>query len=434
VSKELPKGWYIVTLFDFCRPKQWKTVSTKDLIEKGYPVYGANGRIGFYHNFNHEKPTILITCRGATCGTLNITEGRVWVNGNAMALDHIDERIVILKYAYFALRNRGFSDVITGSAQPQITRESLRKIELPLAPLNEQNRIVAKLENLLAKVESCQKRLEKIPIILRRFRQSVLAVACSGRLTTDWRKNNGFEHKEWQKVILRQIADLRLGKMLDRSKNQGSPARYLRNINVRWFKLDLSNLALMQVTEDEKEELEIKNGDVLICEGGEPGRCAVWNLGPTDLVFQKAIHRVRLNKEMISDWLVYNLKNDANTGRLDEHFTGSTIKHLTGQSLAKYEFLAPSLKEQQEIVRRISELFVLADKIEARYLKIKTQIDNLTQSILTKAFRGELVPQNSSEEPAKKLFEQIRVIPKENEGRRETKDKKGKSISVKRAR
>src|SRR5438876_11598910 len=158
MSDELPQGWCNALLFDICRPKQWQTVATKDLINEGYPVYGANGRIGFYHSFNHEEPTILVTCRGATCGVLNLTDGRAWVTGNAMALDNLDEGVVALKYAYYALKNRGFADVVTGSAQPQITRESLRVVELPLAPLAEQRRIVAKLEKLLGKVDASQRR------------------------------------------------------------------------------------------------------------------------------------------------------------------------------------------------------------------------------------------------------------------------------------
>jgi type I restriction enzyme S subunit len=80
-----------VLLTEICNPKQWKTITSSELEDEGFPVFGANGVIGYYHNYNHEEATILITCRGATCGTLNICSQKSYVTGNAMALDDLDE-------------------------------------------------------------------------------------------------------------------------------------------------------------------------------------------------------------------------------------------------------------------------------------------------------------------------------------------------------
>ena len=140
-------------LCEICNPKQWKTISSDMLTENGYPVYGANGVIGYYTNYNHEEPTILVTCRGATCGALNICEAFSYVNGNAMALDDLSEEIDI-KYLYYYLSHRGLSDSITGSAQPQITRQSLAPIRVIYPPLDEQGRIAVvldKVSNLMAR-------------------------------------------------------------------------------------------------------------------------------------------------------------------------------------------------------------------------------------------------------------------------------------------
>lgn len=140
-------------LCEICNPKQWKTISSDMLTENGYPVYGANGIIGYYTSYNHEEPTILITCRGATCGTLNICESFSYVNGNAMALDNLSEEIDI-RYLYYYLLSRGLSDVITGSAQPQIVRQSLAKVKVMYPPLDEQRKIAVvldKVSNLIAK-------------------------------------------------------------------------------------------------------------------------------------------------------------------------------------------------------------------------------------------------------------------------------------------
>lgn len=132
-----------VLLGDICKPKQWKTISASMLTEDGYPVYGANGVIGKYSEYNHEKETLLITCRGATCGNLNICKPYSYVNGNAMALDDLDESINV-RYLYYVLKERGFKDIISGSAQPQIIRSALEKISILIGTEKEQKEIVEK--------------------------------------------------------------------------------------------------------------------------------------------------------------------------------------------------------------------------------------------------------------------------------------------------
>lgn len=121
------KNWKKVKLINICRPKQWKTLSISDLHDDGYPVYGANGKIGFYNEYTHEEETLLITCRGATCGSVNICEPKSYVNGNAMALDNLSTDCNF-KFLYYFFLRRGFNDVISGSAHPQITGQGLSKI------------------------------------------------------------------------------------------------------------------------------------------------------------------------------------------------------------------------------------------------------------------------------------------------------------------
>ena len=140
---ELPKGWAKANLLALCQPKQWKVISTAELTEAGYVVYGANGKIGFYSTYTHEHPTLMITCRGATCGNLHVSEPRSYINGNAMALDNLAEQATSIGYLRYALLARGLTDAITGTAQPQITRQSLSDITIKLAPLAEQTRIAA---------------------------------------------------------------------------------------------------------------------------------------------------------------------------------------------------------------------------------------------------------------------------------------------------
>lgn len=120
----------------------------------------------------------------------------------------------------------------------------------------------------------------------------------------------------WASVELQEVGSVQLGKMLDRKRTQGTPFPYVRNVNVRWGAVDRSDLKVMPFREGEVERFGLRDGDVLVCEGGEPGRAAVWSGGPTDIKYQKAVHRVRLRSAVEPNWLVYHLMHDASRGRL----------------------------------------------------------------------------------------------------------------------
>ena len=188
----------------------------------------------------------------------------------------------------------------------------------------------------------------------------------------------------WRWTTVGDAADSRLGKMLDKSKNKGTPRRYLRNVNVRWFDFDLSDLAEMRFEDAELPEFELRVGDVLICEGGEPGRAAVWDARAQDLYFQKAIHRVRFLGEVAPTFFVLSLRASANDGRLAKYFTGTGIKHFTGKGLASYRFPLPPIAEQQHIVAKVAELMALCDQLEAARTEREAARDRLAAASLTR--------------------------------------------------
>lgn len=139
--------WKKVRLGDVCNPKQWPTINTSDLSEEGYPVYGANGFIGYYAEYNHEIETIAVTCRGSTCGEVSMIPAKSYITGNAMSLDDIDIKQCDRSYLYYTLCHRGFDDIISGSAQPQIIGKDIRRITFSLPPLDEQKNISKMLLN-----------------------------------------------------------------------------------------------------------------------------------------------------------------------------------------------------------------------------------------------------------------------------------------------
>ena len=186
-------------LIDVCNPKQWKTISASELVEDGYPVFGANGIIGYFSDYNHENPTLCITCRGATCGTVNKSLPYSYITGNSMALDDLDESVITIDFLYYFLQYRGFDDVITGSAQPQITRQSLSKITVPEIDLNIQKNIT----NII-------KRLEQLILIREKQREkfNMLVKSRFNELFGDVILND----KEWKISKWNEILTIRNGK------------------------------------------------------------------------------------------------------------------------------------------------------------------------------------------------------------------------------
>ncbi len=139
--------WDFVELGEVCEIYQPKTISQKEMIENGkYLVFGANGVIGRYNNYNHENEEVLITCRGATCGTLNISKPKSWITGNAMVVTP-KNKVIDKKYLFYLLKHSNLTPIISGAAQPQITRQSLIPFKIPLPPLEIQEQIVAELES-----------------------------------------------------------------------------------------------------------------------------------------------------------------------------------------------------------------------------------------------------------------------------------------------
>ena len=170
----------------------------------------------------------------------------------------------------------------------------------------------------------------------------------------------------WEWVRFSSVADSRLGKMLDKAKNRGIDRPYLRNTNVQWFGFELEDLKNMRFEEHELDEYRVVAGDLIICEGGEPGRCAIWREEITDMFIQKALHRARAWKGVLPEYLQICLWVDSKIGYLERYFTGVTIKHFSGEKLAAYTIALPPAIEQNRIVAKVDELMALCDQLKAK--------------------------------------------------------------------
>ncbi len=173
---------------------------------------------------------------------------------------------------------------------------------------------------------------------------------------------------KWEKVKLGNVTDSCLGKMLDQNKNKGDYQPYLANVNVRWGEFNLEDLPLMKFEESEQERYELKYGDLVICEGGEPGRCAIWKEQIPNMKIQKALHRVRVHDCLDYRYLFYWFLLAGKTGELDQYFTGATIKHMPGQKLKEVVIDKPPLEIQHRIADILS---AYDDLIENNQKQIK---------------------------------------------------------------
>jgi len=292
----------------------------------------------------------------------------------------------------------------TGTAgQARVPTSFIEQLEIPLPPLPEQCRIVAKLEKLLAKVDACQQRLAKIPILLKRFRKSVLAAACFGQLTQKWREDNRVGN-DWQQVALsdvcRSITD---GDHQAPPKvTRGVPFITISAMNDGMILLDkATRFVPLAYFNDLKPNRRAERGDVLLSVTGSIGIPALVTCNEP-FVFQRHIAILKPNTSRISgQFLAHLLRTETVQRQALSVATGTAQLTIPLSGLRSFKIDLPPIEEQIEIVRKIDDLFRLADQIEARCGRAKAYANSLTQSILAKAFRGELVPaERETHEPS----------------------------------
>lgn len=206
----------------------------------------------------------------------------------------------------------------------------------------------------------------------------------------------------WPVVPLGKLAaEMCLGKMLDKRKNRGTLQPYLRNVNVRWFSFDLSDMKEMRFEDDEETRFGLESGDLVICEGGEPGRAAVWRGQAERAKIQKALHRIRFRSdEYDPSFAMYYVFFGTITNRFAEHYTGTTIKHLTGKALSRVPFPVPPVNEQRRIVEKIEELFSDLDAGVAALRRAKANLKRYRASVLKAAVDGSLTAEWRRQHPA----------------------------------
>ena len=315
---------------------------------------------------------ILISVR-APVGTMNIATSECCI-GRGLAAIKVDEDACDSNYFWFALESKisELNNKGSGSTFKAISKSILEETEIPLPELKEQRKIAKILTGIENISFARQQQLAKLDELVKaRF------VEMFGDIIHN--------DKNWEKYHFSDITSSRLGKMLDAKQQTGKhPFPYLANANVQWFRFETDNLNRMDFNETEQVEFSLKDGDLLVCEGGEIGRCAVWHDQVQPCYFQKALHRVRCNQEtIVPDYLAWWFKfNCENNGFAAIEGAKATIAHLPGAKLKQLLVVVPSIELQYRFVDFIEQ----TDMVKVSVQKSLEQLETLKKALMQKYF------------------------------------------------
>lgn len=444
-SITLPKGWtsaYLedcVEILDAMRvplnsdERQNRIAGKKD--SELFPYFGATGEVGKVDDYLFDEELVALGEDGvpffdAQKNKAYLLTGKTWVNNHAHVLKAFGD-LTTNHFILNFLNQFDYHGFVNGGTRLKLTQASMRKIPLLLPPLAEQQQIAQKLDELLAQVDTLKTHLDTIPKILKRFRQSVLAAAVSGGLTEEWREDNKQDKVSlsetfsmdskylfsvpscWSLTAIGNATSfqqgLQIAKETRRIFTDENVLPILRTVNYENNFAEDVHYALV----DEKSIIA-ETEDIILSRTGTVGRVLTG--------FKGIMHNnsFRLNYEknyLLREYLIFFLKSPICQEYVKENSGRSTQPDLTHKAFAKCPISIPNLEEQTEIVRRVEQLFAYADEIEQRVKDAQTRVNHLTQSILAKAFRGELTTkwraQNpeliSGENSAAALLERIKV-------------------------
>lgn len=359
----------VYNLFEICNPKQWKTISIDNLDKNGkYPVYGANGIIGYYSEYNHEKPTLCITCRGATSGELNISTSYSYINGNTMALDDLDETKVDINFLYYFFKKRGFKDIISGSAQPQITRIALKKINIPLYTLNFQKKVASDLKKAEDIITFYKNQLLNLTELVKSLFRSIFGDPLLPR-------------KEWEFLKISEV-----GKIVSGATPRTNIEEYWNGTHLWITPAEIKEGDnYLYSTERRITEKAIRNtnlellpiGTVLLSSRAPIGKVGIVG---KEMFCNQGFKNIVPNGKINSIYL-YSLLKEKNE-YLQFLGRGATFKEISKEILGNIKIKIPPIELQNKFAERVEKIEKLSFEIE----KSIKEAENLYNSLMNKYF------------------------------------------------
>ena len=454
---DLPEGWVSAKLPEISKINMGQSPPGRSYNNRGDGLPFFQGKT----DFGERYPTVRVWCSQpkktahpgdllisvrAPVGPTNVAD-RVCAIGRGLAaitpLGGIPSEFILFRLRVLEpeLALSG-----TGSTFSAISRKDLEGIDIDVPPLPEQKRIVAKVEELLARVNTTKERLAKVLMILRRFRQAVLAAACSGRLTAAWREerieiepvvlNRGATEvpdalatlqeekpQSWTLSSVDQVAHtIQYGYTASAKKEPVGP-KFLRISDIQNGQVDWDDVPYCAIPGDQIPKFLLKHGDIVFARtGATTGKSFLIRTCPKT-VFASYLIRVQPLPIVDPEFLYLFFQSDLYWKQISENISGSAQPNCNASKLASLILPLPPVPEQQEIVRRVEAMFKLAEAVEKRVAAATTRAEKLSQAILAKAFRGELVPtetelarrEGRSYEAASELLARIKSAKEMNE-------------------
>ncbi|CAK06594.1 type I restriction endonuclease subunit S [Rhizobium leguminosarum] len=452
----LPKGWVEATLEELCQfnPKHDPDVD-QSLGVNFVPMPAVDDETGaiidksvvrplseIWKGYTHFADRDVIFAKITPC----MENGKIAVArdlANGMACGSTEFHVLRSKgavepdFLWRFLRRKNYRQVaehsMTGAVgQRRVPRQFLETTSLPLPPLNEQKRIVAKLDTLNAKSARARTELARIEILVSRFKQAVLSKAFSGELTKDWRSGQT-TLAPWENLPLSQLVSH--GPSNGWSPKADGKVSGLKSLKLSAtssgrLRLDESTIKYLDQTLPEDSKFWLLSDDIVIQRANSLellGTTVLFDGPPGEFIFPDLMMRIRVNdKKTNPRYLATYLNSDSARSYFRANATGSAgnMPKINGSTVRETRVPTPPLEEQQEIVHRIESAFAMTDRLAAEAMRALDLVGKLGEAILAKAFRGELVPQDENDEPAEKLLERIRAereaAPEAKRGRRKT--------------
>lgn len=424
----LPENWSYTLLGAITRIVYGKGLPTKQLKPSGYPVFGANGVIGFNDSYLYEHPQVLISCRGAYSGKINFSPPTSFVTNNSLVLEITDEEKISKRYLYYVLQSVDKSKLVTGSAQPQVTINNAALLNLPVPPQEEQKRIVAKIEELFSELDAGVECLKKAQAQLKTYRRSVLKCAFEGHLTKDYIGEGG-KSEGWSTLPLGNLVEEPRYGTSRKCVYAFEGTGVLRIPNIADGVIDSGDLKGASFAAGELETYGLNEGDVLTIRSNGSlelvGKSALISKKDERFLFAGYLIRLRpIANKVVPKFLLYAMSSP----KLREQIEGkakstSGVNNINSKELKGLSVPWCPINLQHQVVAEIERRLSVCDKMNEAIYTVLRQSDQLRQSILRKAFSGNLVEQDDSDEPASVLLQRI-WVERENLSERNAKSSK----------
>lgn len=382
-ANSLVNGWQNVKLGDIIELKYGKSLPAKDRDNTGYPVYGSNGVVG-----EHSQPLVktqgLIVGRKGSYGEVTLSKQPFSPIDTTYYVDDFYGQPI--DYWYYLLKFLPLTELNRSTAIPGLNRDDAYSLEIQLPSLAEQQVIAQKLTTLLTQVESIKARLERIPEILKQFRQSVLTAAVSGKLTGEC------EIHDWQSMTIGEVAEVRTGKTPSRTES-----KYWDNGIIPWLTSSVTGSeycfnADEFISEIASKECNLKPfpvGTLLLAMYGEgKTRGQVTELKLEATCNQACAAIIPNNEIALTSYVKLKLQENYEVIRLAA--SGGNQPNLNLNKVREIGIQIPTIEVQAKIVHKVDALLTISENINQQVLSALDRVNNLTQSILAKAFLGEL--------------------------------------------